>query len=263
VSLERGWGASRACGDAIGSMGPESIGAPDDCARGNATVPRSAWREEGREGVRRIMGSDPEELPAPPSGSFVGRRLELARLRRSVEAALLGRGARLWLVGIAGIGKTRLLDEIVCYAQLRNVPFLRADATSLAAGRDSLSAGGTRLLVVDPVSPDACAEVDADLQSFARSGGFAVAASRRFARSIGVPPDARIALPPLGAGDVRRLLSALAGRDAGAAEAAVALRETGGIPRRVERWAEASARRSGRGSRCTPGEGAAVWRSRS
>jgi hypothetical protein len=194
------------------------------------------------------MGSDPEELRAARSGSFVGRRQELAWLRRGVEAALAGRGARLWLVGTAGIGKTRLLDEIVCYAQLRDVPYLRVDASSLAAGRDSLSAGATRLLVVDPVSADACARIDADLQSFARSGGFAVAASRSAPRSIEVPPDARVALSPIGVGDVRRLLSALAGRDPGAAEAAVALRETGGIPRSVERWAEAFARRAKRGS---------------
>ena len=195
----------------------------------------------------RIKDSDPEQPPAPRSGSFVGRRPELARLRRGVEAALGGRGARLWLVGIGGIGKTRLLDEIVCYAQLRDVPFRRADATSLAAAVASLSDEATALLVVDPVSADAFAQVDAILQSFARGGGFAVAASRGVARSFRVAPDARIALSPLGTGDVRRLLGALAGRDPGAAEAALALRETAGIPRRVARWGEAFTRRAGPG----------------
>ena len=196
------------------------------------------------------MGSDPAQTPRPRSGSFVGRRLELARLRGGVEAALAGRGgARLWLVGVAGIGKTRLVDELICYAQLRGVPFRRADAYSLAAAAESLSAGSPGLLVIDPVSARERAQADPVLQSFARSGGFAVAASRCAARPIGVPPDACIALAPLGAGELRRLLSALAGRDPGAAAAALALRETGGVPRRVERWGEGLARRSGRGSR--------------
>jgi hypothetical protein len=193
------------------------------------------------------MGSDqrpPEALRSPP---LVGRRLELARLRRGVEAALLGRGNRIWLVGTAGAGKTRLIDEIVCYAQLRSVPFFRADAISLAAAADAPLAGVAPLVVVDPVPARSAGRVETVLRSFARSGGFAVATSRG---AGSVPPDACIALPPLGVADVRRLLGVLTGRDPGAAEAALALRETGGIPREVERWVEAFARE--RELRATP-----------
>jgi ABC-type oligopeptide transport system substrate-binding subunit/DNA-binding SARP family transcriptional activator len=56
-------------------------------------------------------------LEAPFVTPLVGREADLARLRRSWEAALSGRGTVVLVEGEAGAGKTRLLDEFA--AELR------------------------------------------------------------------------------------------------------------------------------------------------
>src|SRR2546427_7675921 len=43
---------------------------------------------------------------------FIGRRGELAELRAGLEDAVAGRGRFLLIVGEAGIGKTRLVEEL-------------------------------------------------------------------------------------------------------------------------------------------------------
>ena len=65
-----------------------------------------------------------------PTGStattwrFVGRESELATLRRSVDAAVGGRGSLVMVVGEPGIGKTRTTEQAAAYASLRGMQVL-------------------------------------------------------------------------------------------------------------------------------------------
>ncbi len=69
----------------------------------------------------------PVESDTPPAGAgapFVGREAELDRLRASVRTASNGRRQLLFVTGEAGIGKTRLLDELLTRLK-REQPDLR------------------------------------------------------------------------------------------------------------------------------------------
>jgi class 3 adenylate cyclase len=66
---------------------------------------------------------DEEARPANPleslaGGVFVGRELELDRLRQAVDTALGGRGSLQLLVGEPGIGKTRAAEELATYSRV-------------------------------------------------------------------------------------------------------------------------------------------------
>ncbi len=56
-------------------------------------------------------------MAQPGAGEFVGRRSELAALREALDGALAGRGSLTLLVGEAGIGKTRLAEEVAAHAR--------------------------------------------------------------------------------------------------------------------------------------------------
>src|SRR5258705_1581736 len=55
---------------------------------------------------------------------FVGRQRELAELRAGLEDAVTGRGRFFLVVGEAGIGKTRLVEELARDAAGRGHPVL-------------------------------------------------------------------------------------------------------------------------------------------
>ncbi|HEY3021027.1 MAG TPA: AAA family ATPase, partial [Solirubrobacteraceae bacterium] len=57
-------------------------------------------------------------------GQFVGRREELDRLHALLDGALAGRGALALVAGDAGIGKTRLVEELAAYGGLRGARVL-------------------------------------------------------------------------------------------------------------------------------------------
>ena len=64
-----------------------------------------------------------EARPANPleslaGGVYVGRELELDRLREAVDAALAGRGSLQLVVGEPGIGKTRAAEELATFARV-------------------------------------------------------------------------------------------------------------------------------------------------
>ena len=60
---------------------------------------------------------------------FVGRRRELGQLRAGLEQALRGRGAMFLVTGEAGIGKSRLTEELAAEAQTRGATTLWGFAT--------------------------------------------------------------------------------------------------------------------------------------
>src|SRR4030095_8640138 len=60
----------------------------------------------------------------PAARPFVGREKEFAELQRRLNAAMSGECQLVLVGGEAGIGKTRLLDELETLAKVRNVSVL-------------------------------------------------------------------------------------------------------------------------------------------
>ncbi|HEY3817715.1 MAG TPA: AAA family ATPase [Polyangiaceae bacterium] len=65
---------------------------------------------------------------AAPDRSFVGREAALAAVGARLTEAMPGRGSLVWLSGEAGIGKTRMADEIAQMARGRGATVLTAHA---------------------------------------------------------------------------------------------------------------------------------------
>jgi class 3 adenylate cyclase len=83
-----------------------------------------------REQVERGEVVAAAEAPAAPSigrvawGTFVGREREMEQLKERLADAFSGLGSVVMVVGDAGIGKTRLLQEFATYARLRGAQVL-------------------------------------------------------------------------------------------------------------------------------------------
>jgi DNA-binding SARP family transcriptional activator/DNA-binding CsgD family transcriptional regulator len=81
----------------------------------------------------------PASLPGPMSGgvrlggtALVNRRPEMAMLRSAIDAASRGRGGSVFLIGEAGIGKSRLAVEAARYAEASGLQVLRGRASGPA-----------------------------------------------------------------------------------------------------------------------------------
>src|SRR4029453_17665541 len=64
----------------------------------------------------------PDAPPPRPRSSFVGRTAEIARLTKMLGAARRGEGQIAVIEGSAGIGKTRLAEEVAWRAPRRGAP---------------------------------------------------------------------------------------------------------------------------------------------
>ena len=173
-----------------------------------------------------------------PPGPFLGRRIELAQLCRAVEEARLGRGARLWLAGSQGVGKSRLLAEIARYAAWRDV---RVD--SVDSGQDPLAPplrSGPSLLIVDPVAPTQVPAVDERLCRAANVAvlGLATTSSAYRCLQAGIPKAALIAVTGLDSAEAFQLLEAWLGSALDPVWADSLVRSTHGHPGRMRDAAE-------------------------
>ena len=93
-------------------------------------------------------------VPGGAAGLLAGRDRELEQVTLLLDEALAGRGRLVLCTGEAGIGKTRLAEELTAKAAVRNMPA----AWARAADRDSSPPYGLwRLALADPAirtSPD-------------------------------------------------------------------------------------------------------------
>jgi DNA-binding NarL/FixJ family response regulator len=84
----------------------------------------------------------------------VGRDAEVARLQSAVDAALASRTACVYVVGEAGVGKTRLLTEVAAYAQRQGTALLTGRAPIAAPAPFSVIAEALRSwLRTHPIAP--------------------------------------------------------------------------------------------------------------
>jgi MoxR-like ATPase len=79
-----------------------------------------------------MPGIGPENAGALPGTSaetgtvFVGRERELAEMGHALEASIAGRGGLFLVAGEAGVGKTRLAEEVGARAAARGCRVLHA-----------------------------------------------------------------------------------------------------------------------------------------
>ena len=107
-----------------------------------------AYRNRCTERVDAVPGpAGPGRVPRSPV--LVGRGAELATARGLVDAVAAGRGGALLVAGEAGIGKTRLLDEVAGRAAERGLPVLSGRAVQ-GGGTFRAVAGAVIGLLDDP-----------------------------------------------------------------------------------------------------------------
>ena len=180
-------------------------------------------------------------------GPFVGRRAELARLRRGVELALRGMGTCAWIVGESGSGKTRLARELASYARLRGFRVRWLGHAEVRAARPTVAppAAGAELLIADGFPDAGPTSVRAVERLLARAG------PRQLVLGTSRPPLDGLAtllaerradvliLTGLETDALARLLGALSGETPAVEVTAAVARATGGNPSRVRAWLEA------------------------
>lgn len=184
------------------------------------------------------MSAQRSSVPAQnlPPGPFRGRRAELARLCDAVEEMLSGHGQRIWITGTRGMGKSRLLDEIVQYAALRHVSVVTLESEAFA----DPARLGPGIWIADAVARSQTRSIDDRLRSCAAHGGLGLATETSRGRCLrsGVPETAILALEGLEAADALRLLEDGLESELDRIWARRIVQSTGGHPGRIRQAAE-------------------------
>jgi hypothetical protein len=158
------------------------------------------------------------------------------RLCNAVEEMLSGRGQRIWVVGTRGMGKSRLLAEIVQYAVMRHVSVERLESEALA----DPARVGPGVWVADSIARSLTRSIDDRLCQSADRGwlGLATETSRGRCLRAGVPETAILPLEGLETKDALRLLDDWWGSDLDPAWACRIVHSTRGHPGRIRQAAE-------------------------
>ncbi len=156
-----------ACGPRIRRFRPRSKRRSSACSPSSPTTDRTTPRPASPPSPRTPNRRRPPALgrwaprPSPPRPAplgLVGRERELAELVGHLRAAAAGRGTAVLVEGVAGIGKTRLLDELSRLAAEQGAIVLRGAAPEYprtpAGALDGVVAGLLALAARDPL----CAE---------------------------------------------------------------------------------------------------------
>ena len=69
-----------------------------------------------------------QQSPVLGEPVFVGRKTELNDLQKHLDSMLVGKGTCVLVSGVAGSGKTRLINEFLNLAQGKNVVFFLVGA---------------------------------------------------------------------------------------------------------------------------------------
>jgi hypothetical protein len=139
-------------------------------------------------------GADAERLAQSflVNPRFVGRAALLEEIDERTEAALQGRGGALRIEAGAGMGRTRLLEEIGVRAQLAGAAVLRVDASMYRQPMGTARALAVRLLDAVPnIARDSAKHSQSAIAALGRE-----VEARRFANTSDAPP-ARISLAPV------------------------------------------------------------------
>jgi hypothetical protein len=120
------------------------------------------------------------------SPRFIGRAAKLEELKERTDAAIRGHGAALRIEAIAGMGRTRLLEEIGVRAQVAGAGVLRVDASMYRDSRATARALAVRLLDALPLLSRECAKrYRAELAELGRE------VEARLATGSSVPPPSQ------------------------------------------------------------------------
>jgi hypothetical protein len=142
-------------------------------------------------------GSDAERIAGSflLGARFVGRAAKLELLEERTDALFGGKGSALRIDAVAGMGRTRLLEEIGVRAQIAGASVLRVDASTYRDAHGTARALGVRLLDALPhVSrecarkyPAALAELGREVEARLITGA---STPPQAAGGEGPPPDA-------------------------------------------------------------------------
>jgi len=213
--------------------------------------------------------TEPALEPLPPEldpiTPMVDRDHEMRWLRGTWRQARRGKGRLVFISGLAGIGKTRLIAELAGWVHERSgrVRYAAAGgagmALAIAAVREVAEATDPTLLVVNDLETLGDAVIDAldvaaasiadrpvmivgafrDAQGFPALGSFVESADER--------GDGHRSLPPLDVTGVADIVRLYAGRDVEDAPVESMWRASGGVPSRVHEvvseWARDEAKR--------------------
>lgn len=134
-----------------------------------ATGLRRAAARLGGEALRRLIASPAAARKGTTSVPLVGRQLELQQITSRLQQVLAGEGQTLLVEGEAGIGKSRLLDEIAALCRARGLRVVRG---RLADRQSALPYQGFCELVQDGLrTRDTSMSSSGNLQELAELAG--------------------------------------------------------------------------------------------